>query len=96
MTVKKLRPVKVGAYAPTVLGKRVVCTMRNGIPIIVGTILPTVTRFAEFVVFQHPTFGPIESSLIKVTNNAVWYRQVMKPAARNDAGGRVQFRPEQQ
>ena len=73
------------------LDKRVVLEQRNGVPIILGAIGPEVRKPLEYIALQHPVFGELHASLIRVTPRLVWYRQVATPNATTPT-----FHPEQQ
>lgn len=79
----------------TFLERRVVLEMRNGISMIIGRLQPDIRLPIEFITFQHPIFGLMHASLIRVDHKTVWYRQVMKDAAVNEDGGNIQFSGQQ-
>ena len=73
------------------LDKRVVLEQRNGVPIILGAIGPEVRKPLEYIALQHPVFGELHASLIRITPRLVWYRQIAAPSAVAPT-----FHPEQQ
>jgi hypothetical protein len=66
----------VPTYVPTRLRKTVVVYMTNGIPMIIGTLDPSVHELREFITFEHPLFGPIQATLKSTTARTVTYAQV--------------------
>ena len=89
---------QLSAYKPPVRDRRVVVEFRDNRhpPLIIGAISATVRRPLEFMTLEHPTLGTIACSLIRVMPALVWYREVMRDAATNDQGGKVQFNPSQE
>lgn len=63
------------------LDKRVVLELRTGVPIILGRIGPEVRKLEEVIDLRHPVFGEIHASLLRVTPQVVWYRQIPAPDA---------------
>jgi hypothetical protein len=82
-------------YTPTSLRKTVILEQRNGVPIIMGTLDPSIHQLRDFISVQHPLFGTIHASLITVKHRTIWYRQVMKEGTANGQGGIETFSPKQ-